>query len=177
MHTRNNDLDFEEFGSDDVKFKRLHNKAFVALVRYCQRERIDAAKRGLDNNNIDNDGINDDGIVDPNVFYLDGPDASTLSVLIDVLGFNPHLCYVANLHASTCNVLRRTLPSKNIILTPTAKVLAPPLHDRSCLLDHRNNDGEGGATPPSAANLSFRTSTSLLTTSTGAAASLPTLWG
>ena len=113
MRGRDNDSNFEErydpksFAMGHDKFNRLHNEAFVALARYCQRERCNANWGA--GNNIDNDDENsnkaDDGIGDRDVFYLDGPDASTSSLLIDVHGFDPRLCYVANRHASTCDVL------------------------------------------------------------------------
>ena len=110
---RDNDSNFEErydpksFAMGHDKFNRLHNEAFVALARYCQRERCNANWGA--GNNIDDDDENsnkaDDGIGDRDVFYHDGPDASTSSLLIDVHGFDPRLCYVANRHASTCDVL------------------------------------------------------------------------
>ena len=110
---RDNDSNFEErydpksFAMGHDKFNRLHTEAFVALARYCQRERCNA-NWGAGNNIDDNDENSnkaDDGIGDRDVFYLDGPDASTSSLLIDVHGFDPRLCYVANRHASTCDVL------------------------------------------------------------------------
>jgi len=69
------------------------------------------------------------------VFYLNSPDASTSSLLIDLHGFDPHSCYVANRHASS-NVLRRMLPPENLIHASAAKALMPP-NGRS--RDHRDD--------------------------------------
>jgi hypothetical protein len=88
------------FAPGHVKFKRLHNKAFVALTRYCQQRQY---------GNGDDDG-RDDGIGYLNMFYLDSPNASTLLLLIDNHGFNPCLCHVFNQHALTCDALCRMLP-------------------------------------------------------------------
>jgi len=59
------------------------------------------------------------------VFYLDSPNASTSSLLIDLHGFDPRSCYLANRHASS-NVLRRMLPPENLIHASAAKALMPP---------------------------------------------------
>ena len=132
---RDDDSNFEErydpssFAPGHAEFKRLHNEAFAALARYCQRERerYDADRGGDRGDDGEDDGDEaDGGIGDPNVFYLDGPDASTSSLLIDVHGFDPRSCYVANRHASTCDVLRRMLPPENLIHSSAAEALSPP---------------------------------------------------
>ena len=169
---RDDDSNFEErydpnsFAPGHAEFKRLHNEAFVALARYCQRERYDANRGGgNDIDDIDDDDENSDeardGIGDPNVFYLDGPDASTSSLLIDVHGFDPRSCYVANRHASTCDVLRRMLPPENLIHASAAEALMPP-NGRS--RDDRDDatavvvvdvDGSTSAAAPSFSDVDF----------------------
>lgn len=122
--------DPRSFNDAHVEFKRLHNEAFVALARYCHRERNNG-KHHLDafnnNGNTDSEG----SIGDPNVFYLDGPDASTSSTLIDVHGFNPRSCYVANRHKTTCDILQRRVPSMNLIHAPAVEALMTPKADRN----------------------------------------------
>jgi len=160
---RDDDSNFEErydpnsFAPGHAEFKRLHNEAFVALARYCQRERHDA-NRGGGNDDDDGDEARD-GIGDPNVFYLDGPDASTSSLLIDVHGFDPRSCYVANRHASTCDVLRRMLPPENLIHASAAEALMPPngrsRDDRDDATVVVDVDGSTSAAAPSFSDVDF----------------------
>jgi hypothetical protein len=60
---------------------------------------------------------------DPNVFYLDGPDASTSSVLINAHGFDPRSCYIANRHKSTCDLLQRKIPFMNVMHASAVEAL------------------------------------------------------
>lgn len=134
--------DSSTFSDEHVEFKRLHNEAFVALARYCQREKRDGATT---NEKKDS----------PNVFYLDGPDVATSSLLINKHGFNPSSCYVANRHISTCHILQKILPQENVAHLTAAEALT---HDETNNnIDHISFsdvdfsayyfDGCGGFTP------------------------------
>jgi len=123
----------ESFSEDHVEFKRMHNEAFVALARFCQRDRQRRTRTRTRRTTAtaaggDADGITeyDDDDEDPNVFYLDGPDMATSATLIDAHGFDPSRCYVANRHASTCGILRRRLPEENVLHATAAEALTPP---------------------------------------------------
>lgn len=102
--------DPDRFSEEHVEFKRVHNEAFVALARYCQQDRKRKSKI-------------EDCADDPNVFYLDGPDAATSSILIEKHGFDPSCCYVANRHVSTVQILQQTLPEENVIHATAAEAL------------------------------------------------------
>ena len=106
--------DSSTFSDEHVEFKRLHNEAFVALARYCQREK-----------RRDDDATAYEKNDSPNVFYLDGPDVATSSLLINKHGFNPSSCYVANRHISTCHILQKILPAENVAHATAAEALSP----------------------------------------------------
>ena len=116
--------DSSSFDDGHVQFKRKHNEAFVALARYCHRQRNNEKNReGFD---VDDDDENDSESKtgnDPNVFYLDGPDASTSSVLINAHGFDPRSCYIANRHKSTCDLLQRKIPFMNVMHASAVEAL------------------------------------------------------
>ncbi|KAL7548922.1 hypothetical protein ACHAWF_012185 [Thalassiosira exigua] len=113
------------FTEEHAEFKRIHNSAFVALARFCQRDRAE---------NVDGDGSADGGgsygdgggaaVEDPNVFYLDGPDGAT-SIALENDGFEPSCCYVANRHLQTCELLRGRLPEENVAHCTAAEALTP----------------------------------------------------
>ncbi|KAL7435833.1 hypothetical protein ACHAXM_004876 [Skeletonema potamos] len=121
----------ETFTAEHVEFKRLHNEAFAALARFCQRDRhrrsIAAAAGGGGGGGSDDDHEeNNDYSKDPNVFYLDGPDTATSSALIEQHGFDPSCCYVANRHLSTFKILQHHLPEENVLHATAAEALTPP---------------------------------------------------
>ena len=130
LRTRENfeeQYDADNFSEEHIEFKRLHNEAFVALARFCQRDR-----------NRQNIGSTiDAAATDANVFYLDGPDTATTLALIDKHGFDPSRCYVANRHLSTCKILQKHLPEENVIHATAAEALSPPSAAES---DCNNND-------------------------------------
>jgi len=105
------------FTPEHVEFKRLHNEAFVALARYCHKDRFE---RGY---------IDDATTEKPNVFYLDGPDCGSTNILIDSAGFDPAQCYVANRHESTCKILQEILPNENVICATASEALSPSSQD------------------------------------------------
>jgi hypothetical protein len=116
--------DSSSFDDEHVEFKRKHNEAFVALARYCHQQRNNENNRegfGVDDDD-ENDSESKTGN-DPNVFYLDGPDASTSSVLIDIHDFDPRSCYIANRHKSTCDLLQRKIPFMNVMHASAAEAL------------------------------------------------------
>lgn len=98
--------DPNSFSDEHKQFKRIHNEAFVALARYCHKDR------------------GDDG--EPNVFYLDGPDMGT-TICLEENRFDLSTCYVANRHLSTCKILRQRLADENVICCTAAEALTP--HD------------------------------------------------
>jgi len=116
------------FSEAHVEFKRMHNDAFVALARFCQRDR---RHRKGDSDGDHNDTVDDDDNgkeEDPNVFYLDGADGATSSAL-EKSGFDPSCCYVANRHLETCQILQNRLPEKNVIHCTAAEALTPTVAD------------------------------------------------
>lgn len=115
--------DADNFSKEHVEFKRLHNEAFAALARFCQRDRN---RRSIAENESK----------DPNVFYLDGPDTATSLALIDEHGFDRSCCFVANRHLSTCEILQQLLPEENVIHATAAEALTPSSNTSDC-----NNDG------------------------------------
>ena len=130
------------FSEEHIEFKRLHNEAFVALARFCQRERKRKRKMSHSTGDVRDGGDGDDDTyyeeTDPNVFYLDGPDAATSTVLIENHGFDPSCCYVANRHMSTYEILRRHLPKENVLHATAAEALTPT--DESCTRDNYSGD-------------------------------------
>eukprot|EP00580_Thalassiosira_gravida_P011347 CAMPEP_0201631598 /NCGR_PEP_ID=MMETSP0493-20130528/5523_1 /ASSEMBLY_ACC=CAM_ASM_000838 /TAXON_ID=420259 /ORGANISM="Thalassiosira gravida, Strain GMp14c1" /LENGTH=423 /DNA_ID=CAMNT_0048102961 /DNA_START=77 /DNA_END=1348 /DNA_ORIENTATION=- len=131
------------FTKSHVEFKRLHNDAFVALARFCQRDRRGEREQYDDHDPDHNDGdddeddVKDDG---PNVFYLDGPDGATSSAL-EKAGFHPSRCYVANRHLPTCRILRDRLPEENVVHCTAAEALSPNNADTDT---HRDDDAAAG---------------------------------
>ena len=96
--------DPNSFSEEHKQFKWMHNEAFVALARYCQKNRGDGGE--------------------PNVFYLDGPDMGT-TICFEKNRFDLSTCYVANRHLSTCKILREKLADKNVICCTAAEALTP----------------------------------------------------
>jgi len=117
------------FTEEHVKFKAMHNQAFTQLSLYCQRER--------NRLNIENGVETTDKV---NVFFLDGPDGGTASALIENGNFDPHQCFVANRHQSTCDSLRRSggglIPDENVVCATAAEALtdAPTLAAKDDIL-------------------------------------------
>lgn len=138
--------DASTFTTEHIEFKRLHNEAFVALAKYCQRDREERKHYDATTEDVsskDNTPTSKD-VKDPNVFYLDGPDAATSSILIEKHGFNPKSCYTANRHISTCNILQNILPNENVIHATVSEALSPPL-------DNNDDDSDD----PSFSNIDF----------------------
>jgi len=77
--------DPSSFTESHVKFKRQHNLVFRQLCVYCDS----CAQRS-----------------DKNIFFLDGPDAGTASVLREDDTIALEKCYIANRHQSTCDALK-----------------------------------------------------------------------
>ena len=130
LQTRENfeeQYDADNFSEEHIEFKRLHNEAFAALARFCQRDR--------NRKNIGSTRVA--AATDANVFYLDGPDTATTLALIDKHGFDPSRCYVANRHLSTCKILQKHLPEENVIHATAAEALSPP----SAAESDGNNNG------------------------------------
>jgi len=110
------------FTEDHLKFKAMHNDAFIQLSLYCERERNRAnAENGIETK----DKVN--------VFFLDGPDGGTASALIQKGNFDPRQCFVANRHESSCNSLKKSggglLLDENVMCATADEVLkvATPL--------------------------------------------------
>lgn len=76
------------FSPEHAEFKQQHNRAFGKLVQYIQNKQH--------------------GAEPVNVFFLDGPDAGTAMSLHTEAGIPMNQLFVANRHASTCQVLRET---------------------------------------------------------------------
>lgn len=111
----------ESFTEKHLQFKATHNDAFIALGRYCERERDRILLRKSDySSNRPKESIQ--------LFYLDGPDGGTTSALLDRGGFDPSQCYVANRHECSCDALRRSgggrLPEENVVLATAAEALS-----------------------------------------------------
>ena len=107
--------DASKFSEYHLKFKDLHNDAFLQLVRYCERNR-------------GNGGDNNDDAATTNVFFLDGPDGRTASALIRDGNMDASRCYVANRHESTCLSLRQSggglLPEGNVVYGTASEALS-----------------------------------------------------
>jgi len=108
--------DPESFSEEHAEFKLQHNRAFLALSRYCQQQR----QITLQNNS------NEDVL---SVFFLDGPDGGTANHFIEEGGVDPSQCYVANRHLSSCDALRVSgggrLPDENVLHATAAEALSP----------------------------------------------------
>mmetsp|Transcript_28855 Transcript_28855/g.35101 ORF Transcript_28855/g.35101 Transcript_28855/m.35101 type:complete len:330 (+) Transcript_28855:265-1254(+) len=142
------------FTEEHLEFKAMHNDAFIALSRYCEKERYRIRHEEMD--------TVEDGEIEPvNLFFLDGPDGGTASAVIDGGHFEARQCFVANRHASSCESLRMSgggrLLEENVVHATAAEALtvAAPLslyddgaEERS---DCRNDvnvallEGKGGA--------------------------------
>jgi hypothetical protein len=110
--------DETSFGDDHVDFKRLHNEAFLALIRYCEERRKEKVHVQI--------GVEEEARDSVRAFFLDGPTGGTASVLIQG-GLDPSQCFVANRHESTCHKLRisggGTLPEENVVHATAAEAL------------------------------------------------------
>mmetsp|Transcript_8566 Transcript_8566/g.18698 ORF Transcript_8566/g.18698 Transcript_8566/m.18698 type:complete len:609 (-) Transcript_8566:1131-2957(-) len=128
--------DASGFSDDHLKFKDLHNDAFLQLVRYCERNR----------RNRDNDDNNNKAAT-TNVFFLDGPDGRTASALIRDGNMDASQCYVANRHESTCVSLRQSggglLPEGNVVHATASEALSKQASSSSNANANDNASEEG----------------------------------
>jgi hypothetical protein len=90
------------FSEEHVAFKATHNQVFARLISYCQSKHSDRTI---------------------NVFYLDGPCGGTTETLLMSYSssssttarlIEPHQCYTANRHASTCRALQQRFPAVHV---------------------------------------------------------------
>jgi hypothetical protein len=116
------------FTKEHVEFKDMHNDAFIQLARYCERERN---KIRINRNNNEQQQQQQSSsssqsqspqlpiTTTTNLFFLDGPDGGTTSALLKRGKFNSNQCYVANRHAASCELLRKSggglLPDENVV--------------------------------------------------------------
>ena len=107
------------FTAEHLEFKAMHNDAFIALSRYCERDRHRMVPENRGSEKYEQKPIN--------LFFLDGPDGGTTSAMIDRGNFEPEQCFVANRHASSCESLRISgggrLPDQNVIHATAAEAL------------------------------------------------------
>lgn len=127
------------FTKEHVAFKALHNDAFIALSRYCERQRICSQDDSGD------EAKDAKTVPEPiNVFFLDGPDAGTTSALIDRGNFNANQCFVANRHKSTCDALRISgggkLPDKNVVHVTASEALTVKISTSNTTTEKEKND-------------------------------------
>lgn len=105
--------DPSSFSNEHVQFKQQHNAIFRQLCHYCH---CGALLREEETDDVDDDdGDEEEKNTIRNIFFLDGPDAGTASVLLAKEAFTSSTsmrtislehCYVANRHASTCDALK-----------------------------------------------------------------------
>ena len=128
--------DPNKFTKEHVEFKDMHNDAFIQLARYCERERNKI--RINRNNNIEQlqqQQSSSSSSQSPqlpittttNLFFLDGPDGGTTSALVKRGKFNSNQCYVANRHAASCDLLRKSggglLPDEHVVHATSSEAL------------------------------------------------------
>jgi hypothetical protein len=126
--------DPNKFTKEHVEFKDMHNDAFIQLARYCERERnkirinrnndIEQQQQQQQQQSSSSSSSSQSPPQLPittttNLFFLDGPDGGTTSALLKRGKFKSNQCYVANRHAASCDLLRKSggglLPDENVV--------------------------------------------------------------
>jgi hypothetical protein len=147
--------DPKKFTKEHVEFKDMHNDAFIHLARYCERERN---KIRINRNNEQQQQQQSSlsqspqlPITTTNLFFLDGPDGGTTCALLKRGKFNSNQCYVANRHAASCDLLRKSggglLPDENVIHATSSEALTSQATtttttDSSSLIVNTPEEGE-----------------------------------